>query len=521
VAFRADLDSDAPRTVALRTAVGGSDERSEHELAAGSNAIEWTVTIPDPARWWPAALGDPVLHDVAVEVEVDGACSHALHRRTGLRTVSMKKWVLSINGERLFLKGANAGPTRQALGDATPSELRRDVELARDAGLDLLRVHAHISRPELYEAADEAGLLLWQDMPLQWGYARGTRPQAVRQATAAVEQLGHHPSIALWCGHNEPLALDLEPGGDMAKAAMAFMGGQQLPSWNKSVLDRSIARALKRADGTRPVVPHSGVLPHVGSGGTDTHVYFGWYHGEERQFAGFCRALPRMARFVSEFGAQAVPGSADFMDPGRWPDLDWGRLAHTHALQKGVFDRHVPPAGFATFEDWREATQAYQAELVRSHIEVLRRLKYRPTGGFCHFSLVDALDHPAVTWSVLDHERRPKAGFRALADACRPVVVLADRPPARIRPGATLALDLHVVNDLRSPLEGAVVEAVATWPGGRHGWRWQGDVAADDVARVGTLQLVAADEEGPLDLVLRLSHPEAESDNAYRTVISR
>src|SRR5438552_1596543 len=87
----------------------------------------------------------------------------------------MSKWVLSVNGERLFLKGSNQGPTRMALGDATAEELAADVALAKGAGLDLLRVHGHVSRPELYDAADEAGLLLWQDMPLQWGYARGVR----------------------------------------------------------------------------------------------------------------------------------------------------------------------------------------------------------------------------------------------------------------------------------------------------------------------------------------------------------
>ena len=108
----------------------------------------------------------------------------------------MRNWIASVNGERLFLKGSNQGPTRMALAEATPAELARDVELALDAGLDLLRVHAHVTRPELYDAADEQGLLLWQDLPLQWGYARGIRKQAVRQAAAAVELLGHHPSIA-------------------------------------------------------------------------------------------------------------------------------------------------------------------------------------------------------------------------------------------------------------------------------------------------------------------------------------
>src|SRR5690606_3450396 len=139
-----------------------------------------------------------------------GDVSHRVTRRLGLRTVELRNWIAHVNGERLFLKGSNQGPTRQALAEATPEELRRDVALAKATGLDFLRLHAHITRPELYDAADEAGLLLWQDLPLQWGYARGVRKQAVRQARKAVELLGHHPSVAIWCGHNEPMAIDID-----------------------------------------------------------------------------------------------------------------------------------------------------------------------------------------------------------------------------------------------------------------------------------------------------------------------
>src|SRR5262249_59440412 len=98
----------------------------------------------------------------SLEVTVGGEHepSHVRTVRTGLRQVAMRRWVLAVNGERLFLKGANIGPTRQALAEATPDELRRDVVLAAEAGLDLLRVNAHVTRPELYDAADELGLLI-------------------------------------------------------------------------------------------------------------------------------------------------------------------------------------------------------------------------------------------------------------------------------------------------------------------------------------------------------------------------
>ena len=145
---------------------------------------------------------------MTVEVEVDGVESDAASVRTGLREVAVQNWVFSINGERMFLKGACLAPTQMALGEASPDAVRADIVAARDAGLDLVRVLGHISRPELYEAADELGMLVWQDFPLQWGYARTIRKQAVRQAREAVDLLGHHPSIIMWCAHNEPLPVD-------------------------------------------------------------------------------------------------------------------------------------------------------------------------------------------------------------------------------------------------------------------------------------------------------------------------
>ncbi|MEX2292373.1 MAG: hypothetical protein WD691_01195 [Acidimicrobiales bacterium] len=527
LSLHATLDSDRARSVTLRTTVGGLDQEAEQPLAVGMNDVAWTVTIDEPELWWPRALGDAVLHDLAVAVvlpEDEGrAVSDERQMRTGLRQVRMRAWVASINGERLFLKGSNQGPTRMALAEATPQELARDVTLALDAGLDFLRIHAHITRPELYDAADEQGLLLWQDFPLQWGYARGVRKQAVRQATAAVDLLGHHPSIAIWCGHNEPMAIENDPAmwGDskaLARMGVKAFAAQTLPTWNKTVLDHSVKRAFEKADGTRPVVAHSGVLPHAPQlDGTDSHLYFGWYHGHERDLPGFLRAIPRMGRFVTEFGAQAIPTNAEFCEPDRWPDLDWDGLGHTHALQKPIFDRFVPPAEHGTFESWQKATQGYQALVVRRQIEALRRIKYRPTGGFAQFCFADG--HPAVTWAVLGHDRAPKLAFEALREACAPVIVVTDRLPERVRPGQRLELDVHVVSDLRSSMEGAEITAKLRWSTGSRDWHWQGDIEADSCERVGSISAVVPHDAGDLTLDLRCTHPDLSGPvtNSYES----
>jgi beta-mannosidase len=491
VELSAVLDSAEALTVTLSTKVrrsgGGSapvDVEKQQPLVVGANTVRWRLAVTEPDLWWPVGLGDQPLYDICVSVETGGqqACSRVM--RTGLREVREEDLVWSVNGKRIFLKGANLAPTRRDIAYATASEVARDVELARDAGLNFLRVHAHIGRPELYDAADELGVLLWQDMPLHRGYS-GVRHQAVRQATAAVDLLGHHPSIAVWCGHDEPFSHELKAGRAPGPARVIRSAlAQALPSWNKSVLDNSLKRALERADPSRPVLAHSGILPHP-VWGTDSHLYFGWYHGRWSDLHRAVAAWPAAGRFVGELGAQAVPYTAEFMEPDRWPELDWDHLAEHCCMQKEIFDDLVPPAQYASFEAWRDASQAYQARLVRSQVETLRRLQFRPTGGFAVFCLNDS--QPAVSWSLLDHQRVPKLAFDALREACSPVLVTSQWPAPAYVPGSKISLNIHVVNDLSQPLPGAIVEARLAWPGGGRTWLFGGDVPAAACSFVGTV----------------------------------
>jgi beta-mannosidase len=405
-------------------------------LADGDNHLAWAIDVEAPPRWWPWRLGEAARCDLTVTAEVAGTVSDERTVRTGFREIRVRDWRWTVNGEDLFVMGTNLAPTRTLPATATADDLARDVALARDANLDLIRVHAHVARPELYDAADAAGMLVWQDLPLQWGYARSVRRSAVHQARDMVDLLGHHPAVALWCGHNEPLAVVTETDVEPTPGTLARLGAAMfLPTWNKDVLDRSIARAIRRADPSRPVNPHSGVMPGLTSAGTDAHLYFGWYHGAIDGLAAALRAAPRLGRFVSEFGAQSVPNSSAFLRPERWPDLDWDHLAEHHSLQRAILDRHVPMAAFTSFEEWRDATQAYQAALITLQIEDLRRLRFDPTGGFCQFSFADP--NPAVSWSVLDHDRVPKLAYGALRDSCRSLL-----PMVEPREGL-----VHVVNE--------------------------------------------------------------------------
>ena len=518
------IDSDRLTPVTMRTYVDDDmvDEQQQ-SIAAGQNDFEWTVDIADPALWWPRALGDQPLIQVAVEVVVDGEISDRRERRTGLRQLVWDDWICSVNGERIFLKGANLLPTELGPANATADMIRRDLDAAVELGLDALRVHGHIADRPLYKAADEAGILLLQDFPLQWGHARSVRQQAVDQARAAVDSLGHHPSIAMWTAHDDPGASDAGVTSTGWRGAARALTAKQLPSWNKSVLDRWVKRAFERADPTRQVVAHSGVVPHLPQlDGTDSHLWFGWRRGEAEDLAEFASRLPRMVRFVSEFGSDSPPADAPFVDDQlaryAWPSLDWDQIQLETGYQREVTERSFPPTEFDSFDEWRDTLQYYQSHVLKVQIETLRRLKYRPTGGFCFSSLNDSA--PTISSSILDHERRPKAAYATVAAACAPVLVVADSLPDELHVGERLDVDVHVVSDLRTALDFGVVDAVASWVGGEQRWRFGGAIPADDVVKVGRIRMDIPDATGPITLDLQLTSGDITSRNHYTTTIT-
>lgn len=466
LAIRCVIDHPDGGMVVLRTTVAGHSHELRHPAAAGENRVEWTIDIPEPELWWPHALGDQPLHHLRCELEVDGAVYDWRERRIGLRSVRMNKWILHINGTRIFTKGINHLPTRPRLADASPIEVIADIRAAREAGLDLVRLVAHIARPEVYDAADELGVLLWQDLPLRGVMARGVRGQAVRQAREAVDLLGHHPSIAVWCAHDEPYR---QPS---VRPATPPIVGQQRPSWNRAVLDTSIRRVLQRTDGSRPVINHTDVPPHLPQlDGTTSHFWFGWHDRSAADLGPALARVPRMGRFVTAFGAASVSPTLPELSSPRWPALNWDAIAGAIGGPAKSLHHLVPPAAVSDGPTWARMTQEAQADVIRTTIETLRRLKYHPTGGFCLHYLADP--SPAGGFGVLDHERRSKPAWNALIDACRPVIIVAGPLPSLIRANVTQRLAIHVVSDLREPIVDAEIRATVTLPDGRtQGSRW-------------------------------------------------
>lgn len=464
-------------------------------LVAGQNRASWRLEVASPELWWPAGAGPQCLYDVSVSVRVGEAESDRRVLRTGLRQVRTHQMAWEVNGERLFLRGADLAPTRRDLAAAAPEEVARDIELAGQAGLNLLRVRGHVGRRELYDAADRAGMLVWQDLPRLGADRRASRHQAVRQAHKAVSTLGSHPSIVAWCAGGEgPVAARLA-------TALRRLPGLAVVGPGNWLATRSVRRVFERADRSRPALarPGTGGLGRLVAGPPSAVAL-------QRVAAGW----PSAVRFVALSAGPAVPEASAAQGRAHWPSLDSEQLSGglgNQAMEDLL--RRFPPGAYADFESWGAATQRRQAELVRSEVEALRRLRSRPVQGFSLERLNDA--QPGVSCSLLDHRRQPKMAWGALAGACSLVLVVADWPAPMYPPGAKVRLGLHVVNDLRTDLEDLVLQARLTWPGGGRTVRFAGRARKSSCSFVGRLvALLPSSRQGSpfsgplrLELVLR------------------
>jgi len=381
-------------------------------LVPGKQRVRLFWQIPDLPTWEVWERGFPHLYRLLVTVG-----GEHISATLGLRTVAWEDHWLLLNGRRLFLRGTNIIPT-QWLAGYGPEHAEKDVRLIKEAHLNAVRVHAHVTHPAFYEACDREGVLIWQDMPLQWGYALDDAftQEVVRQGEALTWVLGNHPSIFLWCASNEP-------------------------THNRHTTVPAVAVALRSSDPSRLVKEASDFREHT---------YPGWYWGHLRDFL----SLPA-APLPSEFGAQALPRVETLrrvLGEAAWPP-QWEVWAY-HNFQAEQTFRVAGVEMGDSLETFVANSQAYQARLLRFAIEAYRRAKGRISGYF-QFMFVEPWD--GITWAVVEADRTPKAGYYALKEASSPVLLSLVPYREVTEIGQPPLMEVWLINDLERSLRARVV----------------------------------------------------------------
>ncbi len=492
----------------------------EHDvvLVAGENLLEFDHELVAPRLWWPHDLGRPDLYRLELSlVRGKSGIADRWEAEIGIRTIEVQDWRFYVNGVPLFIKGNNYPPTDTRIATTTRERVEEDLELAKGCHFNMLRVHAHVGHPALYLAADRAGVLLWQDFPLQWCYRKEVLPIARQQIAEMVRLLYNHPSIALWCCHNEPIYIVDTKDEDLvsiSRTAFSIFGW----SWNRDVMDVQLAEVVRAEDTGRYVNWCSGHPAVRKKKGSDTHFYFGWYRseGKRRNFETVLRLTPHNARMISEFGAQSFPNletCLEFMDPDI-ARIDWDGLERRHSLQVELM-KHWVGLEHPSLEALIEASQAYQVMLNRYYIDRIRQLKYRPAGGLLPFMFTDP--NLAVQWSIVDYNRVPKASYHAMRKAFSPQYAFLLLDADDFPPGTEVAFPLYVVNDARRRFDNVILEFSLEDPEGEGllARKFELPLPADCVAIEVAVPRAVCDRPGAYVARLHLAGDGIDLENDY------
>jgi beta-mannosidase len=435
--------------VELTVPVPGRDPlRLRREVHLGGGA-EQTVTmrlaLPGAKKWEPWRFGaQPMYRAELITRTADGVESSRVDDGFAFRELTAdigpRRWSLRINGRPIFLRGACYAPAYR-LDELTTETLVSDIATAKAANLDALRVLANVLPKEFYRLADEAGMLVLQDLPLTGTYvyharndeARFFENAARKQQSEMVTMLQNHSSIVMWIAHENPPWL----------ATNYDLGEVHAVRQNHSI-DQELKSSFDRLDGTRPSM--------AASGDVDIQLMLGWSAGSWKDI-GLVEPL-----MVSAFGAQSLPSidSPAWERIGkRWPVAD-DDPAWRHAGFQPVnwAERGVGlPSAHQSLEDYVVDSQRYQEKLVRYAAEHLRTRKFESCWGGFAYHLVDPF--PGIGFGLLDGARMAKPALKALADAFRPTRLIIEPLAFEVgrllgftqSPRVPFAARLVVVND--------------------------------------------------------------------------
>jgi beta-galactosidase/beta-glucuronidase len=162
-----------------------------------------TFSIENPELWRPER---PNLYDLKIKlIDETGNVLDEISSYVGLREVGHKDGYVTLNGEKLYLRGVlDQGyfPT----GWYTPIDddaIKKDVELTLAMGFNITRKHQKIEDPRFLYWADKLGLLVWEEMPSGRVFSNELTRALTNEWLEVLKRDRQHPCIIAWVPFNE------------------------------------------------------------------------------------------------------------------------------------------------------------------------------------------------------------------------------------------------------------------------------------------------------------------------------
>ena len=254
------------------------------------------VTIENAHLW--NGRKDPYLYSVEVNLVEGNQILDDVATRFGCRSFQIdpeKGFIL--NGEEYPLRGVSRHQDRWGFGNALlPEHHEEDVELICELGATTIRLAHYQHDQYFYDLCDEAGLVIWAEIPYISRHMPTGRENTINQMKELVTQNYNHPCIVVWGLSNE----------------ISIAGSNEDLLENHRILNNLCHEMDKTRLTTIAAVSMCSMddpylqIPDVVS----YNHYFGWYGGDTSMngpwFDKFHAKHPNIPIGVSEYGCEAL-----------------------------------------------------------------------------------------------------------------------------------------------------------------------------------------------------------------------
>jgi len=419
--------------------------RSKKENTFSDSLYNTVIEVPQPELWWPNGHGAARLYPVEVNLYVGKKRLDQLRFKTGLRTI---KWIqapdsigssfqLEVNGKPIFVKGANWVPPDQFPARISPDQYQRQVVLAADVGLNMLRVWGGGTYADeaFLDACDSLGILVWQDFmfacalyPADKAFLANVRVEASQQ----IERIRNRTSLALWCGNNE-ISEGWFNWHWQESLGYSPTDSFELYRQYEKLFHELIPQLISQNDPNtfyHPSSPSNGWGRDTAYKTGDVHYWGVWWG-----FESFENYRNKTGRFVSEYGFQGFPnlGTRNLMnDAANGASPTSGLAAHQkHPLGDSTI--RVYMARDYPIPDDPEKF-AYISQLLQARGMQIAMESHRFAQPYCMGSLFWQWNDcwPAISWSAIDYLAAPKAFYYQVKRSFAPTILRIDTVDAQL-----------------------------------------------------------------------------------------
>lgn len=226
-------------------AVGRASTSPSSIAEAGEHSYEQEIVVKAPALW---SLEQRNLYKLVTEIEAGGAVADRCETTFGIRTCTFDaEKGFFLNGKSVKLKGTCNHQDHAGVGAALPDAVQYyRVRKLQDMGCNALRTSHNPPTPELLNAADELGMLVFDETRMM-----SSNPEGLSQLEDLVRRDRNHPSVFMWSLGNEEGQAATEKGVLILTAmkevttkqdgsrlvSMAPPGGSNMGKFGFAVLD--------------------------------------------------------------------------------------------------------------------------------------------------------------------------------------------------------------------------------------------------------------------------------------------